>query len=74
MSSPFSVPSVLALDNLYFILKPCPGGSLATGYLFILLSLGPKFLNLEDTGQGVNKRIDELSCGSIKREEAQQEC
>lgn len=70
----FSRPSVLALDRLYFILEPCPGRKLATSYLFIFLSLGPKFLNLEDMGQGVHKRIDELSCGSIKREGAQQEC
>lgn len=48
----FSRPSVLALDRLYFILKPRPGRKLATSYLFIFLSLGPKFLNLEDMGAG----------------------
>lgn len=50
-----------------------PGRNLATGYLFFC----PWVLNswiLRTKEQGVSKRTDELSCGSIKGEEAQQEC
>lgn len=56
------------------ILKLCPDtwGNLATGYSFFC----PWVLNswiLRTWEQHINKRIDELSCGSIKGKEAQQE-